>query len=72
MLPKDLPPLRIVYWYFMQWKKDGTSDRINDLLRGGLRVAEGRQRQPSAAIIDRQSVRMTEKGGRMAMTPVRG
>ena len=71
-LPHDLPPWRIVYWYFMQWKKDGTFDRLNDLLRGDLRVAHGRQRQPSAAIIDSQSVRATEKGGRTATTPVRG
>jgi len=72
MMPTDLPPWRIVYWYFMQWKQDGTFDRLMDLLRGDLRVAEGRDRQPSAAIIDTQSVRTTEKGGRMAMTPVRG
>ncbi|WP_391733073.1 IS5 family transposase [Tautonia sociabilis] len=63
MMPRDLPPWRIVYWYFMQWKKDGTFDRLMDLLRGDLRVAEGRNRQPSAAIIDTQSVRTTEKGG---------
>ena len=71
-MPHDLPPWRITYWYFMQWKKDGTFDRLNDLLRGDLRQAHGRQRQPSAAIIDSQSVRTTEKGGRTAMTPVRG
>jgi transposase len=62
MLPKDLPPWRIVYWYFMIWKKDGTLDRLMDLLRGDLRQAEGRQRQPSAAIIDSQSVKTTERG----------
>jgi putative transposase len=62
MMPKDLPPWRIVYWYFMLWKKDGTFDRLNDLLRGDLRQAHGRQRQPSAAIIDTQTVRTTEKG----------
>src|SRR4051794_21299555 len=61
MMPKDLPPWRIVYWYFMLWKSDGTFDRLNDLLRGGLRVAEGRDRRPSAATIDSQSVRATEK-----------
>lgn len=72
MLPRDLPPWRIVYWYFMQWKKDGTFDRLNDLLRGDLRVAEGRNRQPSAAIIDTQSVRTTERGGLAATTAVRG
>ena len=63
MLPKDLPPWRIVYWYFMQWKKDGTFDRLMDLLRGDLRQLEGRQRQPSAAILDSQSVKTTERGG---------
>src|SRR5512133_3734226 len=72
MLPKDLPPWRVVYWYFMMWKKDGTFDRLNDLLRGDLRQAHGRQRQPTAAILDSQSARTTEKGGRTAMTPVRG
>src|SRR5262249_46186238 len=34
MLPKDLPPWRIVYWYFIQWEKDGTFDRLNHLLPG--------------------------------------
>ena len=69
MMPKDLPPWRIVYWYFMLWKKDGTLDRLMDLLRGDLRVAEGRDRQPSAAILDTQSVRTTENGGRKRPRP---
>src|SRR5512144_2210301 len=71
-LPHDLPPWRIVYRYFMQWKKDGTFDRLSDLLRGDLRAAEGRQRQPSAAILDSQSVKATEKGGRAATTRASG
>lgn len=70
-MPHDLPPWRIVYWYFMAWKKDGTLDRLHDELRGDLRQAEGRRRQPSAAVLDSQSVKTTEKGGRGAMTPVR-
>jgi transposase len=70
-MPHDLPPWRIVYWYFMMWKKDGTLDRLHDELRGDLRQAEGRQRQPSAAVLDSQSSKTTEKGGSEAMTPVR-
>ncbi len=43
-LPHDLPPWRTVYWYFMQWRKDGTLDRLHDELGGDLRQAEGRDR----------------------------
>src|SRR5512143_170477 len=71
-LPHDFPPWEAVYWYCRTWKKDGTLDRLHDELRGDLRVAEGRQRQPSAAILDSQSVRTTEKGGPKATTAARG
>jgi len=65
-LPHDLPPWTIVYWYLRCWKKDGTLDRLHDELRGDLRAAEGRRRQPSAGVLDSQSVKTTERGARTA------
>jgi putative transposase len=56
MLPHDLPPWGTVWWYFRQWRKDGTWERIHETLRPKVREAVGREPTPSAAIIDSQSV----------------
>ena len=68
-LPHDFPPWRTVYHYFRAWRLDGTWERIHDALRDHVRVQAGRATSPSAAIIDSQSVKTTEKGGRAATMP---
>ena len=63
MLPHDFPPWKTVYHYFRLWRKGGTWAHINAALRAELREAEGRDPQPSAAILDSQSVKMTSTKG---------
>ena len=67
LLPHDLPPWRMVSYDCRQWRQDGTWQLRHDLLRGDVRVAVGKQRQPSAGIIASQSVKTTDTGGSAAL-----
>jgi transposase len=57
MLPHDFPPYKSVYAYFAAWAKDGTTEKIHDLLRGKVRERAGRAAEPTAAIVDAQAVK---------------
>jgi putative transposase len=63
LLPKDFPPWKTVYDWFRRWRIDGMWRRLNAELRGVLRVRLGRGPEPSAAIVDSQSVKTTGVGG---------
>lgn len=67
-LPHDLPPWGTVHWYYREWRRDGTWKRLHDALRTQVREAAGRNAQPSAGMMDSQSVKTTKKGGRVAGT----
>lgn len=64
----DFPPWQTVYGWFRQWKRRGVTERILEELREQIRIAEGRDPQPSAGVIDSPSV----KGADTVATDSRG
>jgi transposase len=68
-IPKDLPPRSTIFEYFARWDADGTLRRIHDTLYVRCRDQAGRAPEPTVCIIDSQSVKSTEKGGRRLMRP---
>jgi putative transposase len=64
LLPNDFPPWKTVYHYFRSWRLDGTWERMHSALRQRVRVRLKRNPQPSAAIVDSQSVKTTGVGGK--------
>ena len=72
MLPHDLLPYQTVYEYFTAWKKDGTWKKVHDALRSKVRLKTGKHKQPTAGILDSQSVKTTKKGGFVGMMLAKG
>src|SRR5829696_2055435 len=63
LLPHDFPPWRTVYHYIRAWRLDGTWERMHAALRQRVRVCLKRNSQPSAGIVDSQSIKTTGVGG---------
>ncbi len=61
-LPHDFPPWKSIYHYFRLWRINGVWERLNNSLREVLREKQGRHKQPSATVLDSQSVKTVEGG----------
>jgi transposase len=70
-IPHDLPKRGTCRHYYDRFRKDGTWTLIHERLRDRAREKAGRDPHPSAAVVDAQSVRTTEKGGSRVSTPAR-
>ena len=63
LVPHDLPAWGTLYDYFRTWRDDGTWDQVLQALRGRMRQKQGRDCEPSAAVIDSQSIKTSAVRG---------
>ncbi len=63
LLPHDFGPWQTVYDYFRRWTKLAFWEIIHDILRDGVRVQAGKRTEPTAAILDSQTVRSADQAG---------
>lgn len=68
LLPHDLPPWGTVHYYFWRWRRSGFWEELHTGLREQVREPAGRDKEPSAAIVDSQSLKTTDKGGTRSVT----
>jgi len=72
LLPHEFPPYTLVSYYFHQWRKDGTLDRLHDSLRTQVRKQAKLDVEPATLRIDSQSVKTTEKGAQVTLRRLSG
>lgn len=63
LLPRDFGPWQTLHHYFRLWRDQGHWEFIQEVLRGEVRVQAGKRRQPTAAILDSQTVRSADQAG---------
>lgn len=63
LLPRDFGPWKTVYHYFWRWSQQGVWQVIHDVLRSAVRADAGKRSEPTAAILDSQTVRSADQAG---------
>jgi transposase len=71
MLPRDLVPFDAAHRWLTTWRRNGTWDKIHDELRAQVRLHAGRQAEPTAAVLDAQSIKSSEGGQAIGFDPAK-